>query len=125
MTHAGDDGVNVECFVGQVYPQPSAKIVIITATGVVVDLAKYTNSSTVWQEGKFNQRNEVFLVTSSLFSDDNTPVLHHDDELKCEVTLQGTEYKEVLYRKLEPSVRNDSVKDTAWIMTILFNWMLL
>ena len=123
VTYADEEGVAVECFVGEVYPQPSARMVLVTQAGVVKDLGKWTNSSTVWQDGKFDQRNEIYLKTSEVYRDHDSdaPVLHENDEVKCEVSLQGTEYREVLYRRLEFDGKNNSksLQSSSFLITIL------
>ena len=82
-----------------------------------MDLSKWTNSSTVWQEGKFNQKNEIFLSTE-MSTNVTSPILHDDDVIKCEVSLQGTEYKEALFRKLE--IQGKSGAKDYFVSTILF-----
>ena len=43
--------------------------------------------------------------------DSDSPILQTNDEIKCEVSLEGTEYKEVLYRRLELEPKsNDAFK---------------
>lgn len=119
-------GVTVKCRVGQVYPQPDTRLLVISATGTTRDLAKWTNSSIEWREGKFNQNSVIFLPTEDSNqdnSDSDVPVLNFDDIVKCEVGLQGTDYNVELYRKLETlPVNNGATKtfDHALIILLAF-----
>ena len=106
MSHVDESGVSILCSVGQVYPQPMTRLAIITSTGVTVELDRWTNTTTVWREGKFNQENEIYLSTTGGDVSDS-PILQTNDEIKCEVSLEGTEYKEVLYRRLELDQRSN------------------
>ena len=106
VSHVDESGVSILCSVGQVYPQPMTRLAIITSTGVTVELDRWTNTTTVWREGKFNQENEIYLSTTGGDVSDS-PILQTNDEIKCEVSLEGTEYKEVLYRRLELEQRSN------------------
>ena len=77
------------------YPQPSTRLVIISTDGDMEDLSPQSSSSTVWVNGKFNQRTDVLLPLTG-----SGLVLGETDLVQCEVRLPGTEYREILYRKL-------------------------
>ena len=85
---------------GRVYPQPTTRLVIISRTGETEDLSKLSSSSTLWLDGKFNQRTEVILQLRPGNRSEAGGVLRETDVVQCEVRLPGTEYSELLYRKL-------------------------
>ena len=132
MSHVTDgdkQGLSILCSVGQVYPQPLTSLSIITSSGYTVDLARWTNTTTVWREGKFNQENEIYLSTGA-GGDSDSPILQTDDEIKCEVSLEGTEYKEVLYRRLELEPKSNNalklqIKFPILIIICFLNILLL
>ena len=85
---------------GVVYPQPTTRLVIISRTGELEDLSKISSSSTLWVNGKFHQRTEVILQLRPGNNTQGERVLGETDVVQCEVKLPGTEYSELLYRKL-------------------------
>ena len=91
---------NIHVGAGVVYPQPTTRLVIISRTGEVEDLSKLSSSSTLWVNGKFDQRTEVILQLRPGNNTQAGRVLGETDVVQCEVKLPGTEYSELLYRKL-------------------------
>ena len=83
-----------------VYPQPTTRLVLISRTGELEDLSQLSSSSTLWLDGKFSQRTEVLLQLRPGNTTESGLVLGETDVVQCEVGLPGTEYSELLYRKL-------------------------
>ena len=63
-------------------------------------MSKMSSSSTLWINGKFHQRTEVILQLRPGNNTEAGRVLGETDVVQCEVKLPGTEYSELLYRKL-------------------------
>ena len=100
------------------YPQPSTRLVIISNTGDLEDLSPQSSSSTLWVNGKFNQRTDVLLPLAG-----SGLVLEETDLVQCEVRLPGTEYREILYRKLvttQPrSTSSRQMEDCILLISVL------
>ena len=85
---------------GEVYPQPTTQLVIKSITGEIRDLTEQSSSSTLWINGKFNQRTDTILSLSSAEAENDGPVLGDTDTVQCQVGLPGTEYTALLYRNI-------------------------
>ena len=109
---------------GSVYPQPTTRLVIISTSGDLEDLSTHSSSSTVWVDGKFNQRTEVLLALSGAAG----LVLRETDVVQCEVRLPGTEYRELLYRKLVTIQSSASAREmlayTLMISVLIITFLL-
>ena len=103
---------------GVVYPQPTTRLVIISRTGELEDLSKLSSSFTMWINGKFSQRTEVLLQLSPGNTTESGRVLEETDVVQCEVGLPGTEYSELLYRKLV-TIHQSSAAQPQYSLTSL------
>ena len=110
---------------GVVYPQPTTRLVIISRTGELEDLSKLSSSSTMWMNGKFSQRTEVLLQLSPGNTTESGRVLEETDVVQCEVVLPGTEYSELLYRKLVVTQHSGAVRAHCGLLLLLLPSLLL
>ena len=101
-----------------VYPQPTTRLVLISRTGEMEDLSQLSSSSTLWLDGKFSQRTEVLLQLRPGNTTESGLVLGETDVVQCEVGLPGTEYSELLYRKLV-TIQNSGAARSHSLLSLL------
>ena len=101
-----------------VYPQPTTRLVLISRTGELEDLSQQSSSSTLWLDGKFSQRTEVLLQLRPGNTTESGLVLGETDVVQCEVGLPGTEYSELLYRKLV-TIQNSGAARSHSLLSLL------
>ena len=107
------------------YPQPTTQLVIKSITGEIRDLTEQSSSSTLWINGKFNQRTDTILSLSSAEAGNDGPVLGETDTVQCQVGLPGTEYTALLYRNIVLTNQKAAAKAARRGYTVIIPTLLL